>query len=385
MRYIDEFRDSKVATALSKKIHQQMAHITSTYKLMEFCGGHTHVIHRYAFADILPPTIELIHGPGCPVCVLPIARIDQAIALAEQHNVILCSYADMIRVPGSNQHSLLKAKANGATVKMIYSVDDALKIAQDNPQRQVVFFAIGFETTTPPTAVAIRQAKQLGLKNFSVFCNHVLTPVAMSALLDQHDNAKPVQLDGFIGPAHVSVIIGSDAYLQVANKYRKPIVIAGFEPLDVLQSISMLIDMVQAQEYGIKNQYTRAVTPAGNRKAQQLIQEVFEIRDNFEWRGLGDISTSAMKIHANYADFDAEQRFVLPQVKGLEHKSCLCAAILRGENKPQDCKLFGLACTPENPLGSCMVSSEGACAASYAYDRRAQKIAAPKDKRVICP
>lgn len=365
MQYIDQFRQPKFAQALSAKIATQVAK-NRHYKLMEFCGGHTHVIHRYAFKDILPESIELIHGPGCPVCVLPISRIDQAIALAEQHHVILCSYADMIRVPGSHQHSLLKAKANGANIKMVYSVDDALKIAEDHPTQQVVFFAIGFETTTPPTAVAILTAQAKGLKNFSVFCNHVLTPVAMSALLNSD---QPILLDGFIGPAHVSVVIGANAYLSVANQYHKPIVIAGFEPLDVLQSISMLIDMVNQGQYGIQNQYTRAVTAEGNRKAQQLINTVFEQRQAFEWRGLGSIAHSALQIRPDYQAFDAEKRFPLLTTVGLEHPACECPAILRGEKKPEACKLFGLACTPDNPLGACMVSSEGACAASYAYNR----------------
>jgi len=368
MRYLDEFRDPKVAEILVQRIISTLVP-HQDYKIMEFCGGHTHVVHRYGFKEILPPQIDLIHGPGCPVCILPISRIDQAIALATQQNVILCSYADMMRVPGSQQQSLLTAKARGADVRMVYSVEDALAIARSQPSREVVFFAIGFETTTPPTAVAILQARQEQLTNFTVFCNHVLTPVAMSALLTTTaDSAAPV-IDGFIGPAHVSLIIGSDAYRSVAHHFKKPIVIAGFEPIDLLQALNMLIEMINQRQFGVKNQFTRAVSTTGNVKAQQKIKEVFTIRDRFEWRGLGWITKSAIKIRSQFAAFDAEERFTLPTGAGQEHRACQCAAVLRGQKKPIECALFATACTPSNPLGACMVSSEGACAASYAFDR----------------
>jgi hydrogenase expression/formation protein HypD len=364
MRYIQEFRDNKISKRWLDKINSQLIK-GKNYRLMEFCGGHTHVLHRYGLISLLPNAVEMIHGPGCPVCVLPIAKIDQAISLANRGNIIFCTYADMLRVPGSNQNSLLKSKASGAKVKMVYSVEDALRIAEQNPDYEIVFFAIGFETTTPPTAIAIKKAKQLALKNFSVFCNHVLTPVAMQALLE-HSKHK-TKLDGFVGPAHVSVVIGANAYQKVANQYKKPVVIAGFEPLDMLQAISNLIDMVNSNQIGVQNQYTRAVTDEGNSNAQNVMNEVFSVREQFEWRGLGFIKDSALKINADYAEFDAESRFELPITNSNEHKSCRCADILCGELKPKDCSLFATACTPDNPLGACMVSSEGACAASYAY------------------
>lgn len=363
MRYITDFRDQKFAVAIANNITRE-AKPDYHYKFMEFCGGHTHAIHRYGIPSLLPKNIEMIHGPGCPVCVLPIARVDQAIALAEMPNIILCSYGDMLRVPGDQQNSLLKIKAKGADVRMIYSAQDALTIAKQNPTKEVVFFAIGFETTTPPTAHAIQQAKLLGIKNFSVYCNHVLTPVAMGSLLQAE-----IVLDGLVGPAHVSIIIGSKSYEAISQKYQKPIVISGFEPIDVLHSILMLIRQINEGRCEIENQYTRAVSPEGNYKSQQLMAEVLELREKFEWRGLGWIPQSALKIKAEYQEFDAEQRFTLPVSKGQEHKACECGAILRGIKKPIDCKLFAKICTPENPLGSCMVSSEGACAAVYAYAR----------------
>ena len=369
MKYIEEFRDANVATTLAQEIKKK-AHPARHYRLMEFCGGHTHTIHRYGLPHLLPKNVEMIHGPGCPVCVLPIGQIDKAIALASINNVILCSYGDMLRVPGSDQRSLLHTKARGADVRMVYSVDDALHIAEKNPQKDVVFFAIGFETTTPPTAYAILQAEQKKLHNFSVFCNHVLTPVAMDSLLQaQNKEAHPVNLDGFVGPAHVSIVIGSQAYEKVSQTYQKPIVIAGFEPLDVLHSILMLIEQVNEHRHTVEIQYTRAVTREGNQLAQTMIATVLELRPQFEWRGLGKIPESALQIRPRYKAFDAEHRFKLPESTGTEHKQCDCGAILRGIKKPTDCKLFAKVCTPENPLGACMVSSEGACAAVYAYGR----------------
>lgn len=364
MKYIEDFRNGEFAKALVYQIKSE-AHPARNYQFMEFCGGHTHTIHRYGLPSLLPKNVEMIHGPGCPVCVLPIARIDNAITLASFSNFILCSYGDMLRVPGTNQKSLLKAKASGASVVMIYSASDALKIARENPQKQVVFFAIGFETTTPPTAFIIKQAKKLRLNNFSVFCNHVLTPVAMDSLLQTNE----VKLDGFVGPAHVSIIIGSRPYESVCKKYHKPIVISGFEPLDVLHSILMLIQQINADRCEVEIQYTRAVNRSGNLTSQQIMTDVFELRDSFEWRGLGFIPHSALKIKENYAEFDAEKRFELPGSVGEEHKQCICGSVLRGVKKPMECKLFDKVCNPENPLGSCMVSSEGACAAVYAYGR----------------
>jgi hydrogenase expression/formation protein HypD len=368
MKYIREFRNGDVAALWAKKITASVDP-NKHYKLMEFCGGHTHAIHRYGLPSLLPDNIEMIHGPGCPVCVLPIARVDNAIALAHLPQVILCSYGDMLRVPGDKQESLLKAKARGADVRMIYSVQDALAIARANPKKQIIFFAIGFETTTPPTAVAILTAKREGLKNFFVFCNHVLTPVAMRAILGDADQAESVLLDGFIGPAHVSVVIGSDPYQAIAKTYKKPIVVSGFEPLDLMQSIDRLVTLVNQKSHAIDNQFTRAVTPQGNQKAQALVEKVLTLRDKFEWRGLGWIPKSALKIRDDYAAFDAEKQFDVPASSAKEHRQCQCGVILRGEAKPFDCKLFARVCSPENPLGACMVSAEGACAAYYAYGR----------------
>ena len=370
MKYISEFREQAVAKQLATAIAQTVAP-ERHYRLMEFCGGHTHAIFRYGLPDLMPDNVEFIHGPGCPVCVLPIGRIDNAIQLIEQHNVILCTYADLMRVPASGRQSLLTAKAAGGDIRMVYSSQDALKIARDNPERQVVFFAIGFETTTPPTAVAIKQARAENLSNFSVFCNHVLTPSAMQAILDA---PEPVAIDGFLGPSHVSTIIGSQAYVGFAEHYAKPIVIAGFEPLDVMQSVLMLIRQLNAGLAIVENEYTRAVTPEGNRKAQALTDEIFSIRPSFEWRGLGLIPDSALSLSPDYADFDAELRFAMPAIQAYDVKGCECPAILRGAKKPQDCKLLGTVCSPENPMGSCMVSSEGACAAYWSYGRLRNRI-----------
>ena len=365
MKYVDEFRDGELARHLSAAIASELQG-GRRYRLMEFCGGHTHAISRYGLGDLLPPSVHMIHGPGCPVCVLPIGRIDQAIGLALERGVTLCSYGDCLRVPASNGLSLLKAKAQGADVRMVYAITDALELAQRNPERQVVFLAIGFETTTPPTAVVVRQAEALGLKNFSVLCNHVLTPAAMQAILT---NPAGVQLDGFIGPAHVSTVIGSRHYEPFARDHGKPVVIAGFEPLDVMQAVLMLVRQINTGRAEVENEFTRAVTPEGNLKAQALMDEVFELRDSFEWRGLGSLPKSALKLRPRYADFDAEARFGVGYVPVPDNKACECGAILRGEKRPQECRIFGTACTPERPVGACMVSAEGACAAHYTYGR----------------
>ena len=370
MKYIDEFRDGEVAQKLAVAIRRE-ARADRRYYFMEFCGGHTHAISRYGVADLLPPPVRMIHGPGCPVCVLPIGRVDQAIRLALEQGVTLCTYGDCLRVPASDGLSLLKAKARGADVRMVYSSADAVVLAQKNPDKQVVFFAIGFETTTPPTAVAIKQAAVLGLSNFSVLCCHVLTPSAISSILESPEVRQwgTVQLDGFIGPAHVSTIIGSRPYEFFAEEYRKPVVIAGFEPLDVMLAIRMLIRQVNEGRAEVENEFSRAVDRNGNLKAQQLVGEVFEMRKHFEWRGLNVLPYSALRISRQFAEFDAEKRFNLNYQPVPDHKACECGAILRGVKRPQDCKLFGTVCTPENPIGSCMVSSEGACAAHYTYGR----------------
>lgn len=367
--YIQDFRDSRLARRIAARIRGESDALRE-YHFMEFCGGHTHAIARYGIGDLLPTNIHLIHGPGCPVCVLPIGRLDQAIALALQHDVILCTYGDCLRVPASRGMSLMKARAAGAEVRMVYCAADALQAARNNPARQVVFFAIGFETTTPPTALVIKQAEQEGLENFSVLCCHVLTPSAMGHILNAPGTGGPDHgptLDGFIGPAHVSVIIGSQPYRAFTREHGKPVVIAGFEPLDVLQSILMLICQVNRGQHELQNEFTRAVSAQGNLAAQAVMAEVFCLRESFEWRGLGELPESALRLKDELAHLDAEKRFAIPYKPVADHKRCLCAAILRGLKQPPDCPLFGTACTPEHAMGSCMVSSEGACAAYYSY------------------
>ena len=381
MKYVDEFRDATLGRSLARAIATEVSSHRD-YHLMEFCGGHTHAIARHGIPDLLPANVHLIHGPGCPVCVLPIGRIDSAIALALDHGVILCTYGDVLRVPASERRSLLQARAAGADVRMVYSSLDALRIARENPDREVVFFAIGFETTTPPTAAVLRQAKATGVKNFTAFCNHVLTPAAIRGILDS-TAPEGTRLDGIIGPSHVSTVIGSRPYEFVAEEYHRPVVIAGFEPLDVMQSILMLIRQINAGQAEVENEFTRAVSRDGNLKAQSLIAEILEPRPAFEWRGLGSIPRSALRINAAYGDFDTERRFSIPYRAVADHKGCECGAILRGVKEPRDCRLFGTACTPENPVGSCMVSSEGACAAHYTYGRyRDYRDAGPTRKAV---
>lgn len=370
MKYVDEFRDGKLALNIARAIAQE-ADSNRCYSFMEFCGGHTHAISRHGITSLLPGNVRLIHGPGCPVCVLPVGRIDLAIKLALEHDAILCSYGDPLRVPASNGLSLLKARAQGGDIRMIYSAADVLPIARANPGREVVFLAIGFETTTPPTGLLIKQAKNQALDNLSVLCNHVLTPSAITHILQSPEVRKygTVPIDGFIGPAHVSAVIGSRPYEYFSDEYHKPVVIAGFEPLDVMQSILMLIRQINTGRAEVENEYTRAVTREGNRKAQALVMELFELRRAFDWRGLGEVPYSALQIRAEYASFDAEKRFGLDYIPAPDNKACECGAILRGVREPADCKLFGTVCTPENPVGSCMVSSEGACAAHYIYGR----------------
>jgi hydrogenase expression/formation protein HypD len=370
MKYVDEFRDGVLARKLGERIARAVEP-GRRYNFMEFCGGHTHAISRYGVVDLLPASIRMVHGPGCPVCVLPIGRIDNAIELAARPEVILCTYADTLRVPASERQSLLKAKANGADIRMVYSAADALRIAREHPSREVVFFAIGFETTTPPTALAILEAAREGLANFRVFCNHVLTPAAIASILEspQVRDIGTVPLDGFVGPAHVSCVIGSQPYEYFAEEYAKPVVIAGFEPLDVMQAVLMLVEQVNDGRAEVENEFTRAVTREGNPRAKALVAEVFELRRTFEWRGLGEVPYSALAIKPQYARHDAEAHYGIAYESVPDNKACECGAILRGAKEPRDCKVFGTVCTPENPIGSCMVSSEGACAAYYAYGR----------------
>ena len=370
MKYIDEFRNGDLARRLSAGIARE-ADTGRSYNVMEFCGGHTHAIFRYGVQDLMPANVKFVHGPGCPVCVLPMGRIDNAIELAERHGATVCTYGDMMRVPASERKSLLKAKAAGADIRMVYSIRDAMRIAREAPEREVVFFAIGFETTTPPTAVAVLSAQAEGLTNFSVFCNHVLTPPAIQTILQSPDvrDHGTVAIDGFLGPAHVSAVIGSRPYEPFAAAFRRPVVIAGFEPLDVMQATLMVIRQLNDGRHEVENEYVRVVTREGNLKAQALVAEVFELRESFEWRGLGEVPVSALRIRDAYAAFDAERRFSVETRKVRDAKSCECPSILRGAKRPTDCKLFGTVCTPESPIGSCMVSSEGACAAYWTYGR----------------
>lgn len=375
MRYIDEFRDGDLAVGLRDAIARAVAKGGGReYRFMEFCGGHTHAISRYGIEDLIPSRIRLIHGPGCPVCVLPVGRIDQAIRLAVGHDVTVCSYGDTLRVPASDRLSLLKAKGRGGDVRMVYSPLDAVRIAADRPQRQVAFLAIGFETTTAPTAVAIARARALGLRNFSILSNHVLTPPAMHAILTAPAD-EAVALDGFIGPAHVSTVIGSAPYEPFCETYGKPVVIAGFEPLDVMRAIEMLVRQVNEGRAQVENEFTRAVTREGNATAKTLMDDVFERRETFEWRGLGTVPHSALRLRQEYAEYDAERRYDVPYVPVPDHQGCECAAILRGQKHPQECRIFGTACSPDSPVGSCMVSAEGACAAHFMYGRfRTQEV-----------
>lgn len=361
MKFIDEYRQADLA----KRLAEQIAGMTDEpLKLMEVCGGHTHTIFKYGIEDLLPPNIEMIHGPGCPVCVIPLGRVDDSISIALRSGVIFTTFGDMMRVPGSKT-SLLDAKASGADVRMVYSPLDALKIAKKNPDRPVVFLALGFETTAPSTAMTILQAAKDGVENFSVFCNHIMIVPALKAMLDSPD----LKLDGFVGPGHVSTVIGTSCYDFVATEYGKPIVVSGFEPLDVLQSVYMIVKQIIENRAEVENQYARVVMREGNRKALEVIFDVFEARDYFEWRGLGSIARSGMKISQKYARFDAELKFAVPCLKIADPKACQCGEILKGVKKPWECKVFGTACTPETPIGSCMVSSEGACAAYYNFGR----------------
>jgi hydrogenase expression/formation protein HypD len=363
MRFVDEFRDGEKARALAAKI-SALCEPGRQYKLMEVCGGHTHTIYKHGLEDYLPEQITLVHGPGCPVCVIPMGRIDDAMALAAEPDVIMTSFGDMMRVPGSNG-SFLDARARGTDIRMVYSPLDSLKIARQNPGRRVVFMAIGFETTAPSTAMTVLRAAQAGIGNFSVFCNHVTIVPAIKAILDSPD----LRLDGFIGPGHVSTVIGCRPYEFIARDYGKPVVVAGFEPLDLLQSVYLLMALLRGGEPKVENQYSRVVPWDGNGTALKVIGQTMELRPYFEWRGLGFISHSALKVRPEYSDYDAELLFGVPGVRVADPKACQCGEVLKGVLKPWECKVFGTACTPETPIGTCMVSPEGACAAYYNYGR----------------
>lgn len=362
MKFVDEYRDAGVIGRLAEEIARLGA--GKPLKFMEVCGGHTHTIYKHGIEDILPSTIDLVHGPGCPVCVLPMGRIDDAIAIARTDGVIFTTFGDMMRVPGS-QGSLLDAKADGADVRFVYSPLDALKLAHQYPERQVVFFAIGFETTAPSTAVTLLRAQAERMKNFSIFCNHVTIIPAIKAILDSPD----LRLDGFIGPGHVSMVIGMRPYTFIAREHGKPVVISGFEPLDIVQSVSMLVRQIREGRAEVENQYARVVRSEGNIKALQAMARTMELRPFFEWRGMGFITQSALRLRSAFAEWDAEQRFAVPGIRVADPKACQCGEVLKGVIRPWECKVFGTACTPETPIGTCMVSSEGACAAYYNYGR----------------
>ena len=367
MKFVDEFRNADLAQAVGAQI-AALCEPGRHYKFMEVCGGHTHTIYRYGVQDHLPDSVELVHGPGCPVCVIPMGRVDDGIAIAARDGVILTCFGDMMRVPGGNG-SFLDANAAGADIRMVYSPLDALRIARQHPDREVVFYAIGFETTAPSTALTVLRAKAEGLTNFSVFCNHVTIIPAIKAILDSPD----LRLDAFIGPGHVSTVIGCRPYDFIARQHGKPLVCAGFEPLDLLQSIYMIMKQLAEGRSEVENQYSRVVPWDGNPVALRVLADVFSLRPWFEWRGLGSISQSALQLSSRYADFDAELRFAVPGVRVADPKACQCGEVLKGVLKPWECKVFGTACTPETPIGTCMVSSEGACAAYYNFGQYAKQ------------
>lgn len=370
MKYADEFRDPVAAKAILSAISQVLEEIGATadepVSIMEICGGHTHTIFRYGLDKLTPPSLEFIHGPGCPVCVLPMSRVDECVQLAELPNVIFTTFGDAMRVPGSRK-SLLQAKAEGADIRMVYSPLDALAMARKNPDREVIFFGLGFETTTPSTALSIQQAAADNVSNFSVFCNHITVPPPIKALLDD----PYVKIDGFVGPGHVSMVIGIEPYRFIARDYSKPIVVAGFEPVDLLQSVLMVLQQIADGRADVENQYSRVVPDNGNPTAIAACQDVYELRERFEWRGLGEIDSSGLKIRDKYAAFDAEQRFKIGYGAGprnvVEPEGCRCGDVMTGRLKPPACPKFAGECNPETPLGALMVSSEGACAAYYQY------------------
>ncbi len=375
MKYVDEFRDPAKARGLIADIGRLVDRIEIArhrpLQIMEVCGGHTHSIFRYGIEGMLPDRIELVHGPGCPVCVLPMGRIDDCLAIAERPEVIFTTFGDAMRVPGSKK-SLLQAKAEGCDIRMVYSPMDALTLASKHPDREVVFFAIGFETTMPSTALTVLAAERAGVENFSLFCNHITIVPTIKAILD----SPGLTIDGFLGPGHVSMVTGIAPYRFIAQYYRRPLVVSGFEPLDILQSLWMVLKQMAEGRCEVENQYSRIVPDDGNAAALRAVAQVYELREFFEWRGLGSIDQSGVRMREAYARFDAERRFPVPNLRIADPKSCQCGEVLKGAIKPWQCKVFGTACTPETPLGALMVSSEGACAATWQYGGRR---AAPAD------
>jgi hydrogenase expression/formation protein HypD len=369
MKYLDEYRDPAAAETLAAAIRRT---VTRPWTVMEVCGGQTHTIIRYGIDKILPPEVELVHGPGCPVCVTPLEMIDRAHAIASRPDVIFCSFGDMLRVPGS-RGDLLELKSQGSDVRVVYSPLDAVNLAAANPAKEVVFFAIGFETTAPPNAMAVWQARKRGLANFSVLVSHVLVPPMITALLESPDN----RVQGFLGPGHVCTVVGYDEYEPLARKYHVPIVVTGFEPIDLLEGILRTIEQLESGRAVVENQYCRAVLRDGNVASKRLIEDVFEVCAR-KWRGVGRIPNSGFKLRAGYQAHDAEQRFAVDHIDTQESPICISGQILKGLKKPNDCPAFGCACTPQTPLGATMVSSEGACAAYYAYGRHLEVCGAAK-------
>ena len=373
MKFVDEYRDGELARKLAREI-AALAGSRETTRIMEVCGGHTHAIAKHGLEQLLPPEVEYLHGPGCPVCVIPMGRVDDAISLAERPEIVFTTFGDMLRVPGG-KGTLLEAKARGADVRMVYSPLDALAIAQAEPDREVVFLAIGFETTAPATAVTLLRAREAGTRNFAAFCNHVTIVPPLRAILDTPET----RIDAFIAPGHVSTVIGTAPYEFIPAEYGKQVVVAAFEPIDVLEATAMVLRQRAAGRCEVENQYTRVVRREGNPRALEAIEETMEPRETFEWRGLGSIPWSALKLRPSFAQWDAEARFELPQVRVEDPKACQCGEVLVGSIKPWECKVFGTACTPERPIGTCMVSAEGACAAYYSYGRTAKRRGRPAD------
>lgn len=374
MRFVDEFRDPTLAKTLLREIEALAAEVSAArgrpIAIMEICGGHTHAIFRFGIEGMLPSSIELVHGPGCPVCVLPMGRVDDCIALAEIPGVTLATFGDALRVPGA-RGSLMEAKARGLDVRTVYSPMDALAMARAEPERIVVFFGLGFETTMPSTALTVLQAEREGIRNFALFCNHITIIPTIQALLDEPD----LRIDGFLGPGHVSMVIGTEPYRFVAERYARPLVVSGFEPLDVLQSLWMVLKQMRDGRAEIENQYARVARDAGSRAAQDAVSRVFELREFFEWRGLGSIPQSGVRLREAYAAWDAERRFLLPNLRVADPEACQCGEVLTGRIRPRDCRVFGTDCTPATPLGALMVSSEGACAAYHRYGALARETA----------
>lgn len=372
MKFVDEFRDPALAKSLLREIEVLAAEVAAArghaISIMEICGGHTHAIFRFGIEGMLPETIELIHGPGCPVCVLPMGRVDDCIALAETPGVTLATFGDALRVPGA-RGSLMEAKARGLDVRTVYSPMDALAMARAEPERIVVFFGLGFETTMPSTALTVLQAEREGITNFALFSNHITIIPTIQALLDEPD----LRIDGFLGPGHVSMVIGTEPYRFVAERYARPLVVSGFEPLDVLQSLWMVLKQMREGRAEIENQYARVARDAGSRAAQDAVSRVFELREFFEWRGLGSIPHSGVRLREAYATWDAERRFLLPNLRVADPEACQCGDVLTGRIRPRDCRVFGTACTPATPLGALMVSSEGSCAAYHRYGALARE------------